>query len=678
MNNQARRTVLVVALALFSLAGLGRAQQVVESDAIVDHDFSFRLEKRDDTWRLLGEEDVRKIVPDALAGGTSLGGVWGAIIAETAFTSDVKEYAEVLLSGMELENKVVELSEPVTFGGRNAYRTVVRGTTAGIDFRFRNTVYMKDGWAFQVLSWGVAQASNATALTFFESKYTILPDEARGRTMQTETIDTNGVGWRMLGGVFESAALRMAAEPRGDWRVVVGAELMGMSSSAEVGLVHTNPEIYVIVIAEPVAGADRKAFRQSMLDDAKLGATEAAPKTLSVMGGEREFLDLHTEETLPLDWLYGVFFVDDFCFQVRTWHTSRISKEEAGEYIRDGLAGLRVLESEDLARLERDLDAMPDSQNRVGTTYSLRRGIYRDFASNLTWTKPEGYWRVLVGEEARAENEDATLHLEEPALGIFGLLIIEPSFGVEDLDFHRLIQENTFGADHAIMGEEPRAVTLGKEKGLTSVANLDFGAYEIEYHVVTVTNEAVAVQLLLYGLPGNLAAASGSVNAAIAGLRFTDLEPVTETEQRYRDERLGFEFRPPSSDWRRSDRTPEPLRSVSSFMAWTNEDDATIQVMTICALGEGQDEVWFQELVETMARGNLERLDEEIRDSSPTTGRGTLAGLPCRVLRWEPASGTIDILHLLRDRTFYGVLIAGPSEADLDVSAIAKGLRLLD
>jgi len=88
--------------------------------------------------------------------------------------------------------------------------------------------------------------------------------------------------------------------------------------------------------------------------------------------------------------------------------------------------------------------------------------------------------------------------------------------------------------------------------------------------------------------------------------------------------------------------------------------------------------VWFQELVETMARGNLERLDEEIRDSSPTTGRGTLAGLPCRVLRWEPASGTIDILHLLRDRTFYGVLIAGPSEADLDVSAIAKGLRLLD
>ena len=80
------------------------------------------------------------------------------------------------------------------------------------------------------------------------------------------------------------------------------------------------------------------------------------------------------------------------------------------------------------------LKAIPDTQNYVGPDFSLRRGIYRNFSMNFLWHKPEGYWRIKVGQEARLVNEDATLFIEEPASGLYGLVIGEK---IKDISLSR-------------------------------------------------------------------------------------------------------------------------------------------------------------------------------------------------------------------------------------------------
>ena len=81
---------LALALGIPALAG----GQKLEGNHLVDEDYRFRLRKPAASWRLLDEQQVMNVVPDAVAGALSARGTYGVVIAEPAAGVDLD--AEIL------------------------------------------------------------------------------------------------------------------------------------------------------------------------------------------------------------------------------------------------------------------------------------------------------------------------------------------------------------------------------------------------------------------------------------------------------------------------------------------------------------------------------------------------------------------------------------------------------
>jgi hypothetical protein len=621
-------------------------------------------------WRALDERSARELVPDAIAGVTDGGGRYAVVIAEAAPEGELEELARFLVDSMGLEGFELIAFEPTTFRDLPAYRAEVGGRVNDLDVRYESVIFLREGYLFQALGFGLGSGVRPGTFAPFFDAITLLEGEITGAAAMREVPDTAGVGWRVAGGKFESAVYRLAVAPPEGWRVAVGAELRQMNGDAEIGLVHVNPEAYVTVIAERAAGVDRAAFATMLLETGD-GLRRRAQAFDASVAGRPVTLHRFTLESPPIEMWRGVFFEGDTCYQVVAWYMGGL-REKALEALPAAFASIRVMSEAEADALAAALEAGRDPQNRVGSDFALRRGVYRDFARGFAWRKPEGFWRVLAGDEARAENPDALLVLEAPALGVFGTLVGEPVFAVNGPEYHEACRALMAPDPEALPA--PREVTVGGRPALVSVFDGAPGEAAIRYQLATIVEDDVALQMVFWGLTGNMESSAAQLDRALEGFVFPPhLSAVEANADTYTDVRLGYALDLPDGRWRRRDMTPEAMLPVSSFTHWTAGDD-NIVVVAMCALKEGQDARWFQSFTRDLVR---ERLGTAI-SGAPARSTARLGGAPAERLTWKDKTGSLDLFVCVSDLTAYAVVVASGGKAPLAAETVASGFKLLE
>lgn len=650
----------------------------VPGQPLIDTNYRFRLDPPGPGWQLLGEAEVQRLLPDALAGSMSAQGFFGVLIVEPAPGAELRSYCQLMVDNMPLEKKQVGEFEPLDFQKQPALRFQVTGKMSGLDFRFQNIVFLNQGHAYQLVTWGLATKTDSAGVAFrpFFDAFTLLPGEVSERTTSLSVPDADGVGWRVRQGVFESVVHRLRVAPKGSWRVAVGTELQKMNRGATVGLVANNPGVYAILLIERAVGVTQKAFVEKLSADMRKNLeAELRPDSWKASVDNRElvFRRYLRPGSPALEYLHASVFVGPFCVQVLAWYMAG-HREQAEALLPEGLAAIRFLDAPATARLSRDFDLGPDPQNQVGPRYSLRRGFYRDFGQGFTWRKPRGAWQIIVGDDARAENSDATLYLEEAGAGIFGLVVAEPGLGVDPEVYHRVVVDGTrSGSDNG--SNAAQTVRLGKVKGRRTALITDKNDLKFHYEIVTAVANERAYQILFWGFPANMKDAKAQVAEAIAGFDLAPpglIDKVVE-KGRLQDFRFGFEFRPARADLVFADSTPKEIQPIGTIYTWTGAGQL-ILVLALCALGPGQDEKWFLDFMERICRDRV----QSVSLGQATRSESTLGGLPGHRLSWQ-GNTEMDAFFAMRDRSFYALMVVGESGGSTSAAdALKAGFGFID
>lgn len=267
------------------------------------------------------------------------------------------------------------------------------------------------------------------------------------------------------------------------------------------------------------------------------------------------------------------------------------------------------------------------------------------------------------------------LILEEPRHGLLGTVVAEGAGGCTPADYHRFAVMNTYGADSPVVEEPARLVSLGAGEGMISKGSVSAGAHLFELHVLTTVAKGRAVQVIIYGLAGNMRSAKKEVEAALLGLRLVDsMVPVEKSDGRLTDVRMGFSVAPPGKGWRYSDLTPPAIRPLGSLHSWSRRRDEFLALGVFGAL-DTQNSKWFENYVTQMIRQRI----RGVSVGAPQRSKVEVGGREVTKLVFEHRGKPLIAVVLTRGRTFFALLLGGPVAEDAAaLQSALDGFRLLD
>ncbi len=463
----------------------------------------------------------------------------------------------------------------------------------------------------------------------------------------------------------------MRVEPKEPFRLVVGAELTRMNDSAEIGL--SSDSAYLILVAERVSKVGQKAYAKKLLADSLRNMNgKIHGETLEIdLDGRKVTLTRMRNAGQPsFEYLHGVFFEGNRAIQVLAWYLTSL-ETKAAKILPAAFASIRFLADEENAALRAEMSQGPDNQNRVGTDFSLRRGVYRDFAHGLVWHKPAGFWRIAVGQQARTSNKAASLFIEEAALGIFGLLIIEPSTGLTGPAYHALVQKAAFPGVPELKTQD---IKVDGKPANKSEALREINGIKLRYQALSWVHGRHAFQFLFWGIPEAMQSATKAIDAARSGLRLPGRTLRAEANEgaTHLDHRFGYRFSPPKEGWSMTDLTPPELRSIGQVLDW-KKGNKHVLLVSVCALEPGQDRDWFLTLASQIMQSNMKGLSV----IAPTRSTLEHAGIQWDHLAWR-GSGKADALLATRDKTFFAIMSASDFFVGLDLKKVVSGFSFLD
>jgi hypothetical protein len=632
-----------------ALIGLACGRRAPSPAPLVNEDFQFQLRWPGKGWSLLDAREARGIVPDAVAGARGVSGVHGSVIVENIDAADLEAVARQIADNVGVRDKKLSPFTKLTFAGEKAVRWGTTGTINGMSVRFEHTVFCHQKHLYQVLAFAAGEMARADGSDFraFTDAFSLLPGQVRDRVETVKVLDVAGVGWRVRGGVYESAAYGLRAAPRPGWHVSVGAELARMNASAEFGLARSSPQAFIVALAERAPPeVDRAAYGAGMIErtvHAVGGTLAAAPVTVAVGGVEVKLTEYATTGALPLRYLHGILFHGREAFQLVGWTTAGEGAAGPAAVI-DGLGAIELLDGEARATLRKELEGKPDPQSQIGPQFSFRRDLYRDFARGFSFRR-SGLWRVTAGDRAREHNESAILWLDEPALGVLAFVTVS-STSADSLVSHR--QEV---AARLRKPKGPALVKVGTSPALRSSGTVEVEAASLQWEITTLVRDLHLFTVNVWGLPPDMLAAREAIDQMLTSFRFggPQLEPTGARDGRYRDQRLGFSYQPPAGDWQRKDITPAGVAADMHMVGWTRSGREII----VGALG-------INDQSPGAALKGMEARMRSMMGDDVQRASAVLDGQRCQKARARKGLAQMEMYVLERDGIAYMLILSAP------------------
>ena len=594
---------------------------------IEDEAYRFRLVQPGPGWKLLRKQDVRRMLPDGIAGAVSPDGVFGGIIVEKLPGISLDKAAELVAAG--LPQAIVEADEPTTVGGLPARRTRFTAMIEGSDFRYVRVVFLRGDYLYQLMTWGLASETPPAELEPFPAAFSLTEGEIRGEADDRPPVEhADGVTWHIRDGRFQSVVSGLSLAPTGGWRYLVGQELAQVNAEAELAMADAGSGAYLALISERYEGGDPAGLVAIIRAGLEQNLGRGEPElTRTVAGQAVPFVRYQTDTSL--EFLVGVLAGDGSVTQVMTWYPQAV-REPAVASFEALLAGATKLSPAEREALREQLLAREGVLRKAGPRSAFLGEQFRDFEHVLTWTQPRGLYDVQLGDEARTKSSHAVLVLQAPLEGVHAHIEVMPGAADRTSELHEGIA-STFDGRRDEPGEIDGTL-VSRSFGTDRHGDVDF-----RYGVLSVAHQGNAVIMTAWG-PASSPGVPTSIEGVLSGLGLpARLPEVTGSGGRFTDHHYGISVEEPAG-WARSDATPAAL-GQGRLTQW-KQGKSELGLLTVVSEGFSDDEEWMASFAEQNMR---DLVATKAPLGRPESSASTLDGQPSRRLVYPDAQVEIAI-----------------------------------
>jgi hypothetical protein len=344
-------------------------------------------------------------------------------------------------------------------------------------------------------------------------------------------------------------------------------ELKDLNPDASLGLEHARSGAYVVFVTEKLAEGSEKDYEEFVL---KLFETDNEAKShekSKVKLGDMEVTRHHYAEvpvgTVKIDFFLVATAHEGVGCQITGWCLHGRQKDVLKE-INAVYSGFSWLAKEKKEALRKELIKLADEGRSVSETECYRNRRYSDFEFGFSLSLPKGFWTHLVGEEARFQNEDASLMLSNLDHELYVTVILEEGEGYTAKEYHAVVLE----ALEPPEGVKTETVKSNDIEILSTRFSMVEGGQPLTYHLATTSDGKKHVQVLMYGIEGNLKNTQKFEMDIIKSMQLskdTVKESKTLADGSYENHRLGFKVTPPDKNWPIVDITPRTAKAVGSL-----------------------------------------------------------------------------------------------------------------
>lgn len=639
--------------------------------------YRFKLDQPGANWKLLDHDDARQVSSDAQAAVSQDTGLTAVVIVEHVPGLRLEQMATLILDSMPIEDKSITVQENELYVGLPALRYELSGRVNDIPMEYQGRIFLRKDFSYQVVAFAPSGIATREDWNLAFASFSLTEGEIQPVEDNASSPDTVGVGWRLKAGVFESAISGLRVTPESGWRAVVGAEARRMNADAEVVLVHQAPDAYFLVIPERIGGTSEEAYIRNRVDSTAAslkGSVERNVIKSELLGQPVESTVLRGGE-VPWTFQVSVAFEKGWAVQATGWYTAGVG--EAGEKaIADAMKSVAWMPKAEQKALRSELLAAPDQQDAVGSAFSLRTGVFRDYAHGVQWTKPKGFWELSVGQEVREINPGAQLYgrYSNSALHIM-LMVDESPTDLDATDYHDSCVRNVQERLGLEVKEGAQKSRIGSGAALLSNGRTSTGGIDLGYRVVSSVQGKRGVQLHIWGVASGMDEHAAAATQAAEALEIHARLPPNEVRKGvYLDHRLGFSMKVDRKH-RYTDATPAELAGIGSYPTWGVDGADWIGVLALRAIEAGRDQEWSMNLMEDRIRDSFSKI---VKSGVAKKEETTLVGMPARHLSWTANGIRLDAYLVRRHQTIYALAATDADGGSEMIDKAIAGFKLID
>lgn len=598
--------------------------QVVSGNTFEDFDYAFSISRPSKDWQFLNEKNATQLQPDSVMAMTDAKnqGFFSVIAEELEGSLD----SYVNLIATNYGEDAALRKELIKIDGLPAVKMTFKQTINGIECSYANYLLKKDRFAFQLFGGATSNkfANVDRDIEAIAASFTLAKDRQPQARVRDSIEDDYGFDWIIEDDVYSNGSFGFRIDPDDGMRLMGRDELSQINNAADAGLVSSNPATYHLYLAEKtqdsLVGQLFTDWEQEMGIDTHDGQ-ETAVEFAGQAARQRSYYDVEIEGNL-FDFIWTYFSRDGVLYRYVSWWPSA-DRKAALPVLEKSSTQLSWLNADQQRAIEQKLSVL-DANNAVGADFSLRNGVFRDFAGGYTYTLPSGLWKANVGDAAVAENPDHRLGIIKADEGIYLSIIPEKDLDTSAEEYHRLLLANfEAAADTPI--KDIKSGTLDIK---LSAFELQQGQLPFSYRLATVVKDNRFVQLVAWALKENKSQLDARLEELVGGLRIPEAPAEAEKRQAtaITDNRLGYQVAI-EPGWR-AQLSPHPqFAAVGSVMSAGHADGA-VSVAAFCGpTTDFTDDM----MIDTLLRNAPVKLDPTTRKNS----KSTLGGLPARCVAFK-------------------------------------------
>jgi len=658
--------ILLMSLVVIAAIASGAFAQTSSEKVHDDADYCFRLTTPSDEWTLHDEVTSRRLSTTSVASASSKSGTWGFVAVRPMRMRTLAAHAEPILNDIRSSGRTLRGPVEIEFLSSKALRYQVTATAEDAETWLDVVLVAREGFVYSLVSSDTTARTSRTMdqLAPFHTAFSFLPGKPKVRAPAWALGDRIGVDHEVRQGVFRSALLGIAIEPKPKWSLISGPALETFNSSAHVGLFLAEREAHVLLLAERADPSDSAALMNMIRGepDADL-SKRIPPMRVRILGENWDLTPMEAEQS-GVEQLRGVSYLDGFVVQVLvTYHEA--DRAAVRGLLPDGLASVRRQTADERKESIARIVGAPDPCNVVLPKLSVRNGIVRDFANAYRWRKPAGMWRIRTGDDARSMVDGCALYVEELDAGIFGYVMCEEGDGADLETYATNLAQAIF--ENGDVGETKER-KFGEARGFVTVGRID-GDPDSMLHVAVAQSGKRRYRFAVGGLRKSVERADAAVQAALDGFHvLAKSEPTAvTTKQGVRDERVGFEFSRPDDGWRRKSIRSRDFDAGGSVVVYVGKTDDTrsIGVFAECYGGSPASDEFRTKFATEWVRAQYANDDRAFAglDRPFVETSDEILGLPCRRLSWSDDQARVDVLLFMRQATGYMLIAVGPKDS---------------
>jgi hypothetical protein len=645
----------------------GGPDNVAESSStsfIIDEPHRFRLELPGEGWSLIndGNKNSALGVPAALAYDSEQG-LSATISVGRAPQASLPAYVDDWLRRLAYLDKKVLLRQEILFQNCPAESFDVTGIYLGQDTYLRGVFLFHQNYVYRLLVRGSQEKFDSTRAQRFFDSFKLLAGKVHEAADVSTPVASQGVGWRIRDGQYESAITGLSVVAPPGWQLLVGNDLREFSPDSDVAVVHDDPDASLAIRVRPAQirrpqgalsetqRAHSRNLHVSLLKDVVRLPLMGSERVLQI--GRTDFGNLVA---------YGNILHGDREIELVLGY-SELYRAAAQNLLEQVAAHIQLLSEPNRRSLQNQLLAQEHPEHVVANDISLRSGCYYHYSKCFEWCRPPGFWEVVVGSGAQRSDDRLLLIAKNVQLGL-EVQIYSQTVHSEGLSLFQHLSN-----EQGLHPEPPQGRTLMDSPALfaSGLVRSDQEARSASLSVFQ--HHRSEIGLLASCVTENFRCRSEMAHA-VDSIRVDDCRNATEVNgDTFVDRRFGFSLKVPAS-FRLTSRA-EAFGEAGQRLLWSSAD-AQLTLVALVPLDSSGNSADFLEAIDQATRATVPPalLRQAHRSTMAVTGeianRTSYVGLNYR----------FESLVLKHKRVLLAWLFAGRNADGL--GELVRGLEWLD